>query len=157
MRAGEGQQMWHVLIQPDLRSMQLLGNDIMLAALSYYLLSPNIFPLVSRSFDILFNMVQLEDDPIQAGQVPLTIHLCLQLGLGEISSNRSSMVRKSLINWRKTYRAPDGVTGMSLFRWNQRDREYLGVMALKYLETDGNGHEYWPPNGFYEYPKDSKE
>ncbi len=121
---------------------------------------PNFFRQVSRSINIFFNMMRLEDDPIQAHKIPLVNDLCQELGLGGRNSERSIIVRRSLIEWRKYYTTPDGVAGMSITQWQSKlDRYRFGVMALKYLETDGHGRKHWPSSmdALYEYPKDIKE
>ena len=107
----------------------------------------------------------LEDDKMEAHQIPLVEVLCRELGLEGRNSKRSIRLRRSLIAWRKDYKTPSGVPGTSITRWDSKeDREYLGLMALAYLETDGHGRKYWPPGGFYEspdgfyvYPQDLKE
>ena len=90
---------------------------------------------------------------MQAREIPTIQDLCRELGLEGRNSKRSINLRRSLIAWRKDYTNTDGVPGTSITRWDSKvDRRDLGLMALEYLETDGHGHKYWPPDGLYEYP-----
>ena len=100
-------------------------------------------------------MIELDDDLKPERGIPQVRDLCQKLGFGT-NLTHSRPFRKELIQWRQNYR--------SFTTWESwTDRHDLGVVALQYLETDGNGRKYWPSNGsasprpVYEYPKDIKK
>ena len=99
----------------------------------------------------------LDDDPTPQSQIPKVKELCQALGFG---TDRTK-IQKYLIAWRSDYRTASGVSGIYLIDWAlEKDRFDLGVMAQRYLETEGHARKHWPSSGraspriMPEYPTD---
>lgn len=105
-------------------------------------------------------MMQLDDDPILASQIPKVKGLCQALGFGPSWLKFS----RSLNAWRRKYKTASGASGMHVTNWAlEMDRFDLGVMAQRYLETEEHARKHWPSSGRAsprirpEYPRDDIE